>query len=239
LHHQQNDDTSSDSVLETIFHSNTHTGNTENGEALGSTMVANNTDHVSMAVWCTLIPPEELDRFSKNEDDLRSVSEAYEDWLVSMRGKSFVGADVGVMLDRIRILMINIGIACATNRTLAEEVQAVVSDHLRARALTMVEKIPGNTTDAAAVKETLEVFFRDLKFTRDIFPEEDVRGIIPVKVSLSGDSSKGLLGRLAGSKTKTVSVNQEKTLKATLLESSNIMKKLYMRLLSPDPWGMY
>jgi hypothetical protein len=192
-----------------------------------------------MAVWCALIPPEELDRFSENEADLRSVSEAYEDWLVSMRGKSFVGADVGVMLDRIRILMINIGIACATNRALAEEVQAVVSDHLRARALAMVEKLPGNTTDEVAVKETLEVFFQDLRFTRDIFPEEDVRGIIPVKVSLSGDSSKGLLGRLVGSKTKTVSVNQEKTLKATLMESSNILKKLYMRLLSPDPWGMY
>jgi hypothetical protein len=202
-------------------------------------MAANNTDNVSMAVWCTLIPPEELDRFAENEDDLRSVSEAYEDWLASMRGKSIVGADVGMMLDRIRILMINIGIACATNRNLAEEVQAVVSDHLRARALAMVEKLPGDTTDEVAVRETLEVFFRDLRFTRDIFPEENVRGIIPIKVSMSGDSSKGLLGRLVGSKTKTFSMDQEKTVKAALLESSNVMKKLYMRLLSPDPWGMY
>jgi hypothetical protein len=202
-------------------------------------MAANNTDHVSMAVWCALIPPEELDRFAESEDDLRSVSAAYEDWLASMRGKSIVGADVGVVLDRIRILMINIGIACATNRTLAEDVQAVVSDHLRARALAMVEKLPGNTTDEVAVKETLGVFFRDLKFTRDIFPEEDVRGIIPVKESLSGDSSKGLLGRLVGTKKKAASVNQEKTVKAALLESSNVMKKLYMRLVSPDPWGMY
>jgi hypothetical protein len=202
-------------------------------------MAANNTDHVSMAVWCTLIPPEELDRFSGNVEDLRSVSEAYEEWLVSMRGKSFVGTDIGVMLDRIRILMINIGIACAMNRELAEEVQAVVSDHLRKRALAMVETLPIDTVDRVAVKETLVVFFSDLKFTRDIFPEEDVMGIIPVKVSMSQDSSKGHLGRLVRSKSKTANVNKEKTLQAALLESSNIMKKLYMRLLSPDPWGTY
>jgi len=202
-------------------------------------MATNNTDHVSMAVWCALIPPDELDRFSKNENDLRSVSEAYEDWLVSMRGKSFVGTDVGVMLDRIRILMINVGIACAMDRLLAEEVQAVVSDHLRKRALEMVGKIPSDTIEKIAVKETLAIFFRDLKFTRDIYPEEDVMGIIPVKVSMSPESSKGRLGRLVGAKSKTANVDKEKTLQAALLESSNIMKKLYMRLLSPDPWGTY
>ena len=202
-------------------------------------MATNNTDHVSMTVWCTLIPPKELDRFSKNEDGLRSVSEAYEDWLVSMRGKSFVGTDVGVMLDRIRILMINVGIACAMDRSLAEEVQAVVSDHLRKRALVMVDILPSDTIERIAVKETLAIFFSDLKFTRDIFPEEDVLGIIPVKVSMSPDSSKRYMGRLVKSKSKKANVDKEKTLQATLLESSNIMKKLYMRLLSPDPWGTY
>ncbi len=202
-------------------------------------MASNKADRVSMAVWCTLIPPEELDRFSDDEDGLRNVSDAYEDWLVSMRGKSFVGADVGMMLDRIRMLMINIGIACATNRELAEEVQAVVSDHLRRRSLSMVDNLPTDTIEKAAVKETLAIFFRDLKFTRDIFPEEDVKGIIPVKVSITPDSSKGRLGRLAGSKSKTGNVEKEKVLKASLLESSNVLKKLYMRLLSPDPWGTY
>ncbi len=202
-------------------------------------MAPNKTDHVSMAVWCTLIPPEELDRFSENEDGLRSVSEAYEDWLVSMRGKSFVGADVGIMLDRIRILMINIGIACAMNRELAEDVQAVVSDHLRRRSLIMVDKLPSDTIEKIAVKETLAIFFRDLKFTRDIFPEEDVKRIIPVKVSITPDSSKGRIGRLVGSKSKTANVEKEQVVKAALLESSNVLKKLYMRLLSPDPWGTY
>jgi hypothetical protein len=193
---------------------------------------------VSMVVWCTLIPPDEMDRFSKYEDDIRSVSAAYEDWLVSMRGMSFVGADVGVLLDRIRILMINIGIACAMNRTLAEEVQAVVSDHLRIRALDIVSEIKADSNEKAAVKETLTIFFRELKFTRDIFPEEDVMGVIPVKVSLEPDSSKGRLGKLIGS-SKKVKVDKERILQEALLESSNVLKKIYMRLVSPDPWGTY
>jgi hypothetical protein len=194
---------------------------------------------VSMAVWCTLIPPQEIDKFVKYEEDLRKVSAAYEDWLVSMRGKSFIGADVGVLLDRIRILMINIGIACAANRTLAEEVQSVVSDHLRIRALELVSELKADSNEKAAVKETLTLFFQELKFTRDIFPEEDVMGVIPVKVSLEGGSSTGLLGKLIGSKSKTVKVDKEATLHAALLESSNVLKKIYMRLLSPDPWGTY
>jgi len=194
---------------------------------------------VSMAVWCTLIPPDEMNKFSKYEDDIRSVSAAYEDWLVSMRGKSFVGADVGVLLDRIRILMIDIGIACAMNRTLAEEVQSVVSDHLRIRALEIVSELKADSNEKAAVKETLTVFFQDLMFTRDIFPEEDVMGVIPVKVSLEENSSKGRLGKLVGSRSKKVKVDKESTLQAALLESSNVLKKIYMRLLSPDPWGTY
>jgi hypothetical protein len=156
-----------------------------------------------------------------------------------MRGISFIGADVGVLLDRIRILMINIGIACATNRALAEEVQSVVSDHLRIRALELVSDLKADSKERVAVKETLTVFFQELKFTRDIFPEEDVLGVIPVKVSLEEGSSKGFLGKLIGSKSKTVKVDKEHTLQAALLESSNIMKKIYMRLLSPDPWGTY
>jgi hypothetical protein len=201
-------------------------------------MAPNDIDNVSMAVWCTLLPPEELDQFSE-EDDLRSVSAAYEDWLVSMRGKSIVGADVGVILDRIRILMINIGIACALDRELAEQIQSIVANHLRKRSLKIVSELRADTKEKAAVKETLALFFKDLKFTRDIFPEEDVMGVIPVKVSLKGDSSKGLLGRLIGLKSKKANVDKESTLQAALLESSNVLKKIYLRLVSPDPWGTY
>ena len=201
-------------------------------------MAPNDIDSVSMAVWCTLLPPEELDQFSE-EDDLRSVSAAYEDWLASMRGKSIVGADVGVILDRIRILMINIGIACALDRELAEQIQSIVAYHLRKRSLKIVSELRADTKEKAAVKETLVLFFKDLKFTRDIFPEEDVMGVIPVKVSLKGDSSKGILGRLIGLKSKKVDVDKESTLQAALLESSNVLKKIYLRLVSPDPWGTY
>ncbi|TFG31125.1 hypothetical protein EU527_13195 [Candidatus Thorarchaeota archaeon] len=202
-------------------------------------MPAHNNDHVSMAVWCPLIPPEELDRFTEWSEDLRNISQAYEDWLSSMRGKSFVGTDIGVLLDRIRILMINIGIACAMNRALAESVQTVISEYLRVRALSMIEALSGDSKEKIAVKETLTAFFSDLRFTRDIFPEEDVKGVIPIMVSLSSDSSHGLLGRFLGSKSKRANVDQEKTLQAALIEGSNILKKLYMRLLSPDPWGTY
>jgi len=201
-------------------------------------MAPNDIDNVSMAVWCTLLPPEELNQFSE-EDDLRSVSAAYEDWLASMRGKSIVGVDVGVILDRIRILMINIGIACALDRELAEQIQSIVSEHLRKRSLKIVSELRTDTKERAAVKETLALFFKDLKFTRDIFPEEDVMGVIPVTVSLKGDSSKGILGRLIGLKSKKVNVDKESTLKAAILESSNVLKKIYLRLVSPDPWGTY
>jgi len=201
-------------------------------------MAPKDIDNVSMAVWCTLLPPEELDQFSE-EDDLRSVSAAYEDWLASMRGKSIVGADVGVVLDRIRILMINIGIACAMDRALAEQVQSIVSDHLRKRSLKIVSELRADTKDKAAVKETLASFFKDLKFTRDIFPDEDVMSVIPITVSLKGDSSKGILGGLIGLKSKKVDVDKESTLQAALLESSNVLKKIYLRLVSPDPWGTY
>ncbi len=205
-------------------------------------MVSSKSDHVSMAVWCALIPPDELERFSEHEDDLRSVNDAYEDWLVSMRGKSFVGTDVGMLLDRIRILMIDIGIACAMNRALAEEVQAVIAEYLRRGALMMVDQLPSDSVERAAVRKTLTAFFSGLKFTRDIFPEEDMRDTIPMRVSVSTSPSKGRKGgqgRHAKAESKTSKVDEEQTLQAALLESSNILKKLYMRLLSPDPWGTY
>ena len=135
--------------------------------------------------------------------------------------------------------MINIGIACAMNRNLAEDVQTVVSEYLRTRAMNMVEGMNSDSKEKIAVKETLTSFFKDLRFTGDIFPEEDVKGVIPVMVSMSGDSSQGLFSRFLGSKSKKVNVDQEKTLHAALLEGTNILKKLYMRLISPDPWGTY
>ena len=195
-------------------------------------------DHVPMTVWCTLIPPGEMGKLVEFEEDLRMVNQTYEDWLVSMRAMSLIGSDTGVLLDRIRILMINIGIACAMNRDLAEEIQEILSSNLRKKALGMVSKFPEEPPEKLAVKETLSAFFSELRFTRDIFPEEEIDKVMPDKVKSSGrgDAKKGRFGKNRGS-VKTV--DRQKTTEAAVLESSNILKRIYMRLLSPDPWGEY
>jgi hypothetical protein len=195
-------------------------------------------DHVPMTVWCSLIPPEDMGRLVEFEDDLRSVNQTYEDWLVSMRGKSLVGSDTGILLDRIRMLMINIGIACAMNRDLAEDIQSILSTNLRKRSLDLVSELPDSPPEKLAVKETLTAFFSELRFTRDIFPEEDIGKVTPEKVKHSGkkDGKKSRLGKFRGS---TKKVDRQKVSAAAVLESSNILKRIYMRLLSPDPWGEY
>jgi hypothetical protein len=195
-------------------------------------------DHVPMTVWCSLIPPGEMERLIEFEEDLLMVNQIYEDWLVSMRGKSLIGSDSGVLLDRIRILMINIGIACAMNRNLAEEIQAILSSNLRKRALDIVSELPEMPHEKLAVKETLSAFFSELRFTRDIFPGEEIEKVTPEKVKSSGKdgSKKGRFGKTRGS-AKTV--DKQKAAEAAVLESSNILKRIYMRLLSPDPWGEY
>jgi hypothetical protein len=194
-------------------------------------------NHLSMAVWCTLIPPDEIGKLVKYEDDLRNVNQTYEDWLVSMRGKSFVGGNTGVLLDRIRILMINIGIACAMNRDLAEEIQSILSTYLRRRALNLVAEMPSESTEDIVTKEALSNFFTDLKFTRDIFPEEEIEKATPEKVKAPKRESKGALSKLRGGGSKKI--DKQKISKRVLVESSNVLKRLYMRLLSPDPWGEY
>jgi hypothetical protein len=194
-------------------------------------LMSSDDNHVSMAVWCTLIPPDEMKKVVKYVDDLRSVNDTYEDWLVSMRGKSFVGIDTGVLLDRIRILMINIGIACGMNRDLAEEIQSILVVHLRKRALDLVSDMSGESAEDIATKEALSTFFTDLKFTRDIFPEEEIEKVTPEKVKVPKK------GKLRGKEKRNV---DKKTIaEKALLQSSNVLKRLYMRLVSPDPWGDY
>lgn len=199
-------------------------------------------DHVSMTVWCTLIPPGEMGKIVEFEEELHMVNQTYEDWLVSMRGKSLVGSDTGVILDRIRILMINIGIACAMNRDLAEEIQSILSVNLRKRALDIVSNLPEEPPEKLAVKETLSTFFSELRFTRDIFPEEEIGKATPEKVKADGKSSarKGMFGKILGSvKGSSKTVDRQKTAEAAVLESANVLKRIYMRLMSPDPWGEY
>lgn len=199
-------------------------------------------DHVSMTVWCTLIPPGEMGKVVEFEEELHMVNQTYEDWLVSMRGKSLVGSDTGVILDRIRILMINIGIACAMNRDLAEEIQSILSVNLRKRALDIVSQLPEEPPEKLAVKETLSTFFSELRFTRDIFPEEEIGKVTAEKVKADGKSraKRGMFGKILGSvKVSSGTIDRQKTVKAAVLESANVLKRIYMRLLSPDPWGEY
>jgi hypothetical protein len=195
-------------------------------------------DHVPMTVWCTLIPPGEMGKLVEFAEDLLMVNQTYEDWLVSMRGMSLIGSDTGVLLDRIRILMINIGIACAMNRDLAEEIQEILSTNLRKRALDIVSELSEESPEKVAVKETLSAFFSKLRFTRDIFPEEEIDKVTPEKVKSTGkgDAKKGSFRK---TRMSVNTVDRRTTVKTAVLESSNILKRIYMRLLSPDPWGEY
>jgi hypothetical protein len=199
-------------------------------------------EHFPMTVWCTLLPPGEIEKLIEFEDELRIVNQTYEDWLVSMRSKSLVGSNIGMLLDRIRILMINIGIACATNRDLAEEIQSILSTNLRKRALDIVSELSEDLPEKMAVKVTLSTFFAELKFTRDIFPEEEIEKVTLGSVkAFGGKSAKGsMFGKILGSaKAASRTVDRRETAKAAILESTNILKRIYMRLLSPDPWGEY
>lgn len=209
--------------------------NTENRRTYVHLMSSDD-NRVSMTVWCTLIPPDEIEKLIKFEDDLRSVNQTYEDWLVSMRGKSIIGGDTGIILDRIRILMINIGIACGMNRDLAEEIQEILSAHLRVRALGLVDELPEKSTDDLATKEALSKFFSDLRFTRDIFPEEEIAKVTPEKIKAPKGQTK-VLSKFLGGGSKEV--DKQRITKRILLESSNVLKRIYIRLLSPDPWGEY
>jgi hypothetical protein len=114
--------------------------------------------------------------------------------------------------------------------------------NLRKRALDIVSQMPEEPLEKRAVKETLSAFFSELRFTRDIFPEEEIGKATPEKVKADGKSGrkKGMFGKILGSvKGSSKTVDKQKTAEVALFESSNVLKRIYMRLLSPDPWGEY
>lgn len=182
-----------------------------------------------MNVWCPIIPVEKILEFSRQEKGLRKISEAYYDWCAVMRPKPLVGTSVGVLLDRIRMLMINMGIAVGQNRELAEAVQKIVSEKLRTGAVQMVSLMPTESSEKKAIKKTLALFFARVKFTRDIDPAEEIRMSVPDPASLSADQE-------SDSQTDFMELRRSIT-KRSLEESANVVKRLYVRLLSPDPWG--
>ncbi len=176
-----------------------------------------------MAVWCPLMPPEDQDKMGVSEEDLVKINHAYSDWLASMRGRSFEDAGAGVLLDRVRMLMISIGVSCSQSRELAETVQSILSEHLRVRTLRLVTTLPDNSETTKRIKKTLERFFQALRFTRDIDPLDEM-----LKAASGVASSTGPVGAQDGS----LAVD-------SLRESVVVLRRLYQRLISPDPWGEY
>lgn len=166
----------------------------------------------SLAVWCPLIPMSKLKTMIHHMVLLEQVNERYDDWRASMRSKKIVGVHVGVLLDRIRILLMGIGLACASNRSLAETIQGIISDCLRKSCLDSLEKVKdGKDPDAVAV---IRRFLESIRFTRDIWPEDEVQ-----KAAMS-------IGINMGQSTETLVLDL----------SATILKAIYVRLLSPDPW---
>ncbi len=166
-----------------------------------------------LQVWCPLVPSRKLGRLSHHIVELERVNERYDDWKASMRTKRIVNVHVGVLLDRIRMLLMGIGIACASNHKLSDSLQSIISECLRTSCLLSLGRVKeGKHPD---VVKTTEAFLRSIRWTRDIWPEEEIK---------KAYAEEGLTG------------NPDKVLNATLNLSSTIVKAVYLRLLSPDPW---
>lgn len=180
--------------------------------SLGHTMNPSENGGGSLAVWCPLIPMNKLKTLIHHMVALEQVNARYDDWRASMRSKKIVGVHVGVLLDRIRILLMGIGLACASNRNLAETLQGIISDCLRKSCLDALEKIKdGKEPDVVTV---IRRFIEALRFTRDIWPEDDIE-----KAAMS------------------VGINMSKATQTLIIDlSATILKAIYVRLLSPDPW---
>ncbi|MHA2423468.1 MAG: hypothetical protein ACXAEF_01695 [Candidatus Thorarchaeota archaeon] len=164
------------------------------------------------AIWCPLIPLSKLKPLAHHFVELERVNGRYDDWRASMRSKKIVGVHVGVLLDRVRILLMGIGIACASNRNLADNLHAIISDCLRKSCLEALEKVKaGKDPEVVSV---ISKFFDSLRFTRDIYPEEEVE-----KAAMS-------IGINLSSQNQTIALDI----------SATIVKAVYIRLLSPDPW---
>jgi hypothetical protein len=201
--------------------------------------------HNSALVWCPLIPLDDLSGLAGHENELEKINQVYDDWRSSMRGRQTVVDDVGIFLDRIRMLWISVGIACGAERTLAERLQTIVGTQLRRGALTLVSRMPSETSEEAAIKQTLTSFFQQLRFGHDIFPLEEIQ-----KVAGSPDHSRKPSDSLSYRKTRKESKQEEnlenaqknrlgdKVVGAALGESLRILSELFMHLLSPDPWGV-
>jgi hypothetical protein len=180
--------------------------------SIGHTMNPSENGGDSLAVWCPLIPMNKLKTMIHHMVALEQVNARYDDWRASMRSKKIVGVHVGVLLDRVRILLMGIGIACSSNRNLADTLQGIISDCLRKSCLDALDKVKDGKS--AEVVSVIQRFLEKLRFTRDIYPEEEIE-----KAAMS------------------VGINMSQaTHDMTMNLSATILKAIYLRLLSPDPW---
>ncbi len=192
-------------------------------------------------IWCPLLPPEELCRFIDYPKELSQINSAYDDWRTKMRGLSSEEAGAGMLLDRVRMLMISIGIAAPRNRSLAETVQDIVSDKLRKKAIGMVATKVSEDHKGRWTGETLVSFFKRLRFTRDIIPREEM--VVAAEETEVPSKKKG--GVFAGLRSSILGKNKEPgnkpnssvLVKAAMPKATAILRQLYRLLLSVDPWG--
>ena len=184
-------------------------------------------------IWCPIIPMDQLTELADNEEELNRLSRFYDDWCASMRSKDVKGGDVGLYLDRIRMLMINIGIASGQNRKFAEKVQTIISEALRDQIIGAVTEMSEISDSKKIVKEILNDFFSNLRFTRDIDPNEEIH----LSASTSMSRSAGMLGRVRGLvEGDDGSDATSGFVRMAHVEASRIVLRTYLRLLSPNPW---
>lgn len=172
----------------------------------------------SMQIWFPLLPRKDVIRLSGEEGTLDKINSAYDDWRASMRTKPFMGTKIGVIFDRIRMLTINIGIASGNNRRVAESVQYMLSKRLRESAIEIINNISRSIIAKNIVKDVLLEYFQNVKFTRDNDPEFEIERLVMKKMGREdvGDISS-----------------------AAIQEGTNVIKRLYIRLLSASPWDDY
>ena len=200
-------------------------------------------DSGPLTIWCPIIPEENLKKLSSQRKGLQEITDAFYDWQAAMRGKSIVGTTIGILLDRIRMLMINVGIAVGQNRSLAEEVQDIVSTKLRTGSLGLITQMESESPEDKLVKKTLAMFFAKVKFTWDIDPLEDIRAAMPDLKAYCSDLDAIDLFQMFGV-TKATNLDESrytdvriKVTKIAMVGSTNVIKRIFLRLLSPDPWG--
>jgi hypothetical protein len=200
-------------------------------------------DSGPVTVWCPILPEEDLKRLSSQRKGLQEINDAFYEWQAVMRGKSIVGTSIGILLDRIRMLMINVGIAVGQNRSLAEEVQDIISTRLRTGSLGLVTKMESKGPEGKLVKKTLAMFFAKVKFTRDIDPLENIRAAMPdLRAYVSNLDAIDLFQMFGATNARDLDESRFsniriKVTKMAMAGSTNIIKRVFLRLLSPDPWG--